>query len=317
MIFNEGKIISTVIPALNRSKQSLEDAKRTVSSISIPSDFPCADSVRSLSNNISSIIAQENSIKDSINQSIGRFRNAEAKNRNIVSGLLGSTIKITGKSKGGARVTYSKTHNFKYTGQIDTGKSGDGYSGTYTNWHGKSFKPYSQADGSYSNSVYYAFGKDDSRYDGRRDNDYSPRIHAEGCGPTALAIALSGYEKTKNITPDDTSKKMSYTSADEIVRVAGEYGYSADCNYSPSSEDVNKAIDDGKVIVARVPASDFYPGGSHYVTVVDTNSDGQVYVINPDPASKAGWCDPKDITDLDGSFIIVLDEKKESIKAGG
>ena len=182
-----------------------------------------------------------------------------------------------------------------------TGMTGDGYpEGSFSAANGRIFKQYRQDTGSWAS------------------NGYSQgTIASSGCGPTSVAILASGLVDP-GITPAKTAADMGGagnggTNAEKLKNEMNSLGMPATIKYSPTNSDILKALDDGQVMLVSVEGPTIFTNGSHLMTVVDKNSEGKVYVINPNSegptSSKSGWYDPSELTKA-SQYIITTPVKK-------
>lgn len=170
-----------------------------------------------------------------------------------------------------------------YTGQLDTTQTGDGYDATYTSSAGITYKLYKQ--GKYNDVKYW---------DGYISNC--------GCGPTSIAILASGI-KDPNITPVDVAADMNMTSGETLKAEMEKLGMSCDIIYKEKAQDITDALKAGKVMLVSVGSQTGFPlTDSHIMAVVDINSSGKVFVMQPGGSSKqSGWYDPQELITADGS----------------
>ena len=173
-------------------------------------------------------------------------------------------------------------------GSADTSATGDGYpEGTYTAGNGISYKQYRQDRGSWATNGYS-----------------SGTITSSGCGPTSVAILASGLV-SPSITPAQTAADMggAGNGGTNYLKLQNEMNYlgmNATVKFSPSNSDITSALSSGQVMLVSVEAATIFTGNSHLMAVVDVNSQGQVYVINPNSegrsSSPSGWYDPSELT---------------------
>ena len=187
-------------------------------------------------------------------------------------------------------------------GTANTGASGDGYpEGTYTASNGITYKKYRQDTGPWASNGYSA-----------------GTIASSGCGPTSVAILASGLVDS-NITPAKTAADMGGagnggTNASKLQSEMNRLGMAATIKSNPTNSDIINALNNGQVMLVSVEADTIFTNGSHLMTVVDKNSKGQVYVINPNSAgrtsSPSGWYNPSDLTRA-SQYIITTPAKKK------
>ena len=112
-------------------------------------------------------------------------------------------------------------------------------------------------------------------------------ISSSGCGPTGLAIAISTLLQQPVSPLQTTARVCSYgacgsggTSGDlGFGPVAKEFGLTTEKN-SSSQYMINKLKTTDAVAILLVGAGTF-TGGSHFITIMEVNDNGQVYVADP------------------------------------
>lgn len=117
-----------------------------------------------------------------------------------------------------------------------------------------------------------------------------------GCGPTTAAIAITTLTG-KEVTPDQTAK---YAYNQGLYNINGWYGcghsaieacarnWGLNAKSTSSVDEVEKALQDGKVVAAPVTGSVFY-SNNHYICLMGYKN-GETFVRDPnhpsDPGSK-------------------------------
>ena len=192
----------------------------------------------------------------------------------------------------------NKTNNgTKIATATVTPVNGDGYSQIYTSSAGITYKEYKQSvsgGGSYANTPYW---------DGT--------IATSGCGPTSIAILASGLTNF-NKNPGDIGAEImqfaSETNPYNVKRELDSLGLLAEV-VEPSAEKIQESLRNGKVMAVSLghKGQSIFSDDYHYVAVVDINTDGQVYVINPGSKSggESGWYDVSAIMNDCNKLIIV------------
>lgn len=159
--------------------------------------------------------------------------------------------------------------------------SGDGYSQEYTSSAGITYKLYRQFEGSYANNSYW---------DGT--------VASDGCGPSSVAILASGLT-SYSYTPGDIASQMGgpngMTSYITLQNQMEALGMSTEIVHSPSAQDIQDRLRNGKVMLVSVNSNTIFTGNSHLMTIIDINSQGQVYIGNPGSSSLFGWYDVSEI----------------------
>ena len=171
---------------------------------------------------------------------------------------------------------------------VETEASGDGYSKQYTSSAGITYKLYSQGRGSYAQNKYW---------DGT--------IQYSGCGPSSIAILASGILNSSD-TPGDVAARMSMTSYDTLKNQMISMGMTGvEVIQSPTAEVIQENLRNGKVMLVSVDKRTIFPNtSSHIMTLLDINTNGEVYVGNPGSSTKYGWYDINEI--VKGCKYIVL-----------
>lgn len=155
-------------------------------------------------------------------------------------------------------------------------EEGDGYS-SIVSFGGKQYREYKQAKGSYSTQRYSA-----------------GNIASSGCGPTSLAIIVSGYGHNNN--PAEIGVMMNYgPTGDALLTSTLKNKFNINCTNS-GWNNCNKEIFinnllQGRPVVVSVNgrANNLFTNSSHIMAVLGIrNNNQEVYISNP--SSKAtGW----------------------------
>lgn len=188
---------------------------------------------------------------------------------------------------------------------VETPVSGDGYDIEYTSSAGITYKEFKQYRGSYALSPYW--GGD---------------IYHYGCGPTAIASLASGLLGS-NYTPlevaNEMDEKYGFTSYESLKAEMDSLGMPAEIIQSPTAEQIQENLRNGKVMLASLTAITGYARTTHIVALVDINEQGQVYMLNPSDTG-SGWRNIESLM-ADGSgngtqYIITTQAKKPSVVEG-
>ena len=189
---------------------------------------------------------------------------------------------------------------------------GDGYKNTIKLCD-KTFKLYRQSYGSYKNQTY-----------AKKFYNKCTTIHCGGCGPTSLAIVLSGYKKKKdpgavakgldeiansiNKNPKASSKPM-----EKYVKSLGLKVKSHKNSASNTYSNMRKALLAGHQIVLYVGKggsgwSKFTSTGQHFISILGINTkNNKVFVGNPN-SHPTKWYSLSDVAEArysDGFWIEV------------
>ncbi len=170
--------------------------------------------------------------------------------------------------------------------------AGDGYDSEYVSSAGITYKQFKQYKGTYAGNSYWG-----------------GTITTHGCGPTSMAILLSGLTDL-NYTPANTAAEMNskygYTSYETLQRELQDLGISAEVTQTPSAQQIQDNLRNGKVMLVSVDSRTIFTGGSHLMALVDINEQGQVYISNPSSDTLNGWHDVSEIT-AGCNYIISID----------
>ena len=143
----------------------------------------------------------------------------------------------------------------------------------------------------------------------------SGTIGTSGCGPTALAIAVSTL-KGKNITPEqvaDWSVKNGYRCEGNgsyhslIPNGAKNYGLKVEKLGRSSKEELTEHLSSGKLVIA-IMAKGHFTNGGHFIVLRGVTNDGKVLVA--DPASRKR-------SNQEWDMSIILNEARGTASAGG
>ncbi len=166
---------------------------------------------------------------------------------------------------------------------------GDGYTRKYVSSAGITYTDFKQIEGSYKDNPYW-----------------SGTISSDGCGPTSLAILASGLTNL-NYTPADVAQEMQNkfggTSPEYLKQEMDSLGMPAEFKYSPSAEEIQDNLRNGKVMLVCVDGNTIYTQQGHLMALVDINEQGQVYILNPASNTLWGWTDISEI--MKGCAYIV------------
>lgn len=215
---------------------------------------------------------------------------------------VSKTGKVTAKAGGQTTITV-KTSNGKTAKCVvkvivssssstkPKSSRGDGYTQKIT-LGGRTFKLYKQSSGSYS-------GK---HFNSVRNSSSGGTIANMGCGPSSIAIILSGYGY--NYNPYDVGKRLMKNSKPSglpsmqkelktIGRSTKLHAYSS--NYEKTYSEIKTALESGHQIVLYVgkkaPKTYWYKfthSGYHFISILGIDSsNNKVYVGNP--GITGGW----------------------------
>lgn len=181
----------------------------------------------------------------------------------------------------------------------------------YLNSAGLDFSDISFTDG--TTTVHY-YSQLDSRW---KDEPYGKQgtIGSSGCGPTALAIAVSSLSE-KVIDPVQMSTwayengykcegNGSYHSL--IPEGAAHFGLSVDYATAIDAQKIVDALASGKLVIAIMTAGHFTKSG-HFICLRGATAEGKILVA--DPASKSR-------SEQEWDLSIILNEASTRAGAGG
>ena len=135
--------------------------------------------------------------------------------------------------------------------------AGDGYDSEYVSSAGITYKQFKQYKGTYAGNSYWG-----------------GTITTHGCGPTSMAILLSGLTDL-NYTPANTAAEMNskygYKSYETLQRELQDLGISAEVTQTPSAQQIQDNLRNGKVMLVSVDSRTIFTGGSHLMALVDIN----------------------------------------------
>ena len=181
----------------------------------------------------------------------------------------------TGEISGTVEVSWPPTG--AGIGGTSTPADGDGYSTVYKSSSGRTFKEFKQSRGSYKGQGYS-----------------EGTISSSGCGPTAVAIVLSGYGV--NVDPGDVGNAMGGshnggTNGSNLRSALKRYGIDARTVSRPTAAQIRQQLQSGKEIVVSVGSSpdSTFTGNGHIMALLDINNNDEVYISNPNPRTYNGW----------------------------
>lgn len=190
------------------------------------------------------------------------------------------------------------------TGIITYGEqniSGDGYDNVYVSKDGKIYRNYKQTKGSYCEKEWCG----------------SSIIKDDGCSLIATTIIVSGYrneevdplelaitkgyaEKGKGMLFGDalSGEGISY----KLIRPEDDYFSDSEINNT-----IKAHVGQGKPAIIRVEYPSDFTGGTHYMTLLDYNSEtNEIYLSNPSKCNeKTGWLDAEWVLEYCTHFYAI------------
>ena len=113
-----------------------------------------------------------------------------------------------------------------------------------------------------------------------------------------------------NYTPANTAAEMNskygYTSYATLQQELSDLGISGEVIHSPTAQQIQDNLRNGKVMLVSVGAGTIFTNNSHIMALVDINEQGQVYISNPSSDTLNGWHDVSEIL-VDCGYIITID----------
>lgn len=97
---------------------------------------------------------------------------------------------------------------------------------------------------------------------------------------------------------------IGYTGAEYLKEEMESRGMASEIIWGPSASDIQNNLKNGKVMLVSVNSSTIFTSQSHIMTIVDINSDGQIYICNPSSSTNEGWFDVSEV--LKGCDYIVV-----------
>lgn len=92
LIFDIQNLKGSVTSAIQNCSRSLDSAYNTLSSISVPSDFPSGSNIRTLARNVSNTKINATNFKNYLNGAINKLEGAERQNTNLAQNGIGSLV---------------------------------------------------------------------------------------------------------------------------------------------------------------------------------------------------------------------------------
>lgn len=233
------------------------------------------------------VVTTTNDVRTACNKVFHDYESPLDQSTTAEEGRYTNCKTIYDKYKDNAVPNVSSSNNGAW--ELNGAATGDGYpEGTYKSSSNLTFKQFRQDTGSYASNSYW-----------------SGTIASSGCGPTSVAILASGLTN-KNLTPADTARSMrGNTGQGTLSAEMQRIGLSTKLIEKESADDITRELKNGNVMLVSVGSSTIFTSNSHIMAVVDINSNGQVYVINPNSqgrtSSPSGWYNPTELIDKNGS----------------
>lgn len=210
----------------------------------------------------------------------------------IINRTLGSTTTSSGTQTSG-------------TGSVDS----DGYSQKVI-FNGVEYKEYKQNSSIWGSHTYWGDGT----------------IAGDGCGPTSIAVILSGFKEYVNYTPDKVADGMSSTGSGTISQRLSSLGINNNIISSPTSYDVVTALNAGHPLIVSLNAGVPSDGGSqftgsrsgHISAILGIDGDN-VYVSNVYNSTnmRTGWVPLSIVMEKCGYIIDITSTPDNIANEGG
>lgn len=140
-----------------------------------------------------------------------------------------------------------------------------------------------------------------------------------GCGPTSIAVVLSGFKKYENEYPTKVADGMNYTGSGTIASRLNSYGISNEIEYSPTQSSLTSFLSSGNPVIVSFTKA--YPSdgglrftsGSHISAILGI-SGSNVYVSNVYNSTnlRTGWVPVSAVMDA-CEYIVKIKSKPDNI----
>lgn len=107
-------------------------------------------------------------------------------------------------------------------------------------------------------------------------------------------------------------KDIGYTGAEYLKEEMDSRGINSEIIWGPSAEEIQSNLRNGKVMLVSVNSNTRFTGASHIMTIVDINTEGQVYIINPSRSTEDGWFNVSELM-AGCDYIVVTDSGASGI----
>lgn len=211
--------------------------------------------------------------------------------------------KIINSAKGQS-YSYGTGETITETGDFDV----DGYTQRIV-FNGVEYKEYKQNSARWSNYPYW-------------DGSY-PTIGHQGCGPTSVAVVLSGFSQTQNITPVNVADFMTNqgTSANSMSSALSNYGVSNTICWSNFEGNLRDSLNNNKPVICSFNNTVLSDGtrftsGGHISVALAINGD-MVYISNVynSTGMRTGWVPISDVVRA-LSYMIKIDSNPDNFVNG-
>lgn len=101
-------------------------------------------------------------------------------------------------------------------------------------------------------------------------------------------------------------KDIGITSDQFLQEEMNALGMTSTIDNSPTGEKIQNYLKEGKVMLVSVGAATKFTNNSHIMAIVDINTDGQVYIVNPSTTTEDGWFNVSDIM-VECDYLVVTD----------
>lgn len=146
-------------------------------------------------------------------------------------------------------------------------------------------------------------------------------IGNSGCGPTSVAVVLSGFSQTVSVTPVDVAGGMSYTGSSTIQARLNDYGISNSVYTSNYESKLRSYLGSGKPVICSFNSTTLSDGshftsGSHISVALGINGD-QVYISNVYNSTnmRTGWVPISDVVSA-LTYLVAIDSVPDNRVSG-
>lgn len=204
-----------------------------------------------------------------------------------------------------------------FKGGEESGDTGDGYVGTYTDKFGRTFYNFKQYKGSYAQYI-WVYGTGNT-------------IDNNGCALTSAAIILSGYlespKNPKEIVQEQAPDGKAFGSAPSPASYITYYGINASRPYDHHYTELTSAqkqvivdnlINGNQIIIYVLGAEGVYYGGvrytgssvfttsQHWIALLDYDeTNDTIYISNPSDNGGTGWKDRQTVLNSCTEYILI------------
>lgn len=166
---------------------------------------------------------------------------------------------------------------------------------------------------------YTEYKQNSSRWAGA--SYWGDTIGNSGCGPTSVAVVLSGFSQTVSVTPVDVAGGMSYTGSSTIQARLNDYGIRNSVYTSNYESKLRSYLGSGKPVICSFNSTTLSDGshftsGSHISVALGINGD-QVYISNVYNSTnmRTGWVPISDVVSA-LTYLVGIDSAPDNRASG-